>query len=516
MGSDPDLIVTAARLFDAPGDAVAVTSGQISAIGERAQLLRTRGARTRVVTVPGGLLSAGFHDAHTHLAATGLARLEIDLHGMSGPAVIDAVQRAAAHRAAGRWIVGRGFDPDQFPPAGSTAREALDTAAADHPILLRSHDYHCAALNTRGLRAAGFLPTPPSIDGGLIELGADGEPNGLTRELAANRAGECADDHTPEERASAVAAIIPDLFAAGLVALHDMSGSRWQQDLRALDAEGRLTIPVFATVAPEDVASAAFTAPGRRIRVTGMKAFLDGALGTRTARLLEPYEDDPAHLGIEVIGAARAHEYARAAARQGLASYLHAIGDGAVRTALDAVDGVTGPQGTPLRHRVEHAQMVHDDDLPRFARQGVIASVQPVHMAEDAAIVRRHWGARSREAFPLRRLADSGAVLAFGSDMPIETSDVLEGIRCAVQRTGRDGTELHVEEALTVAESLRAYTAGAARAVGAEHELGALRPGMRASLTALSHDIEEHPESLGDAAIALTVVDGEIVFGGDA
>jgi len=426
------------------------------------------------------------------------------------------VREAAEHRAPGRWIVGRGFDPQVFPPAGKTARDVLDEAAPGHPILLRSHDYHCAALNTPGLQRVGFLPDPPAIDGGVIEVGTDGTPTGLTRELAANRAGGVADDHTPEERAAAICAVIPDLFRAGLTALHDMSGSRWQDDLRALDDAGRLALPVFGTVSPEGVDDATLTAPGRNLRITGMKAFLDGALGTRTALLLEPYEGDPAHVGIEVVARELARRHVESAAQRGLASYLHAIGDGAVRTALDSVANVHAPDGAPLRHRVEHAQMVHDDDLPRFARLGVIASVQPIHMAEDAAIVHRHWGARSREAFPLRRLVDSGAALAFGSDMPIETFDVLEGVRSAVRRTGREGTMLHPEEALTVAETLRAYTSGAAFAVGAESALGALRRGMRASLTVLSRDIDLHPASLDDAAVALTVVDGHAVFGGDA
>ena len=516
MSSAPDLIVTADRLFDAGGNAVAIQNGLISGVGEATSILRSRGPRTRVIEVPGGLVCAGFHDAHAHLAATGLARLEIDLHGLSAADIVAAVRAAAQAREPNRWIVGRGFDPALFPADGTTARVALDDAALVHPVLLRSHDYHCAALNSCGLVRAGFLPVPPTIAGGVIEVDGHGAPTGLTREMAANRASEAADDLTVDERADAIAAVIPDLFRSGLTAVHDMSGSRWQSDLRALDAAGRLGVAVYATVSPADVETEALTMPGERLTVTGMKVFLDGALGTRTALLLDAYEDDPTHVGIAVTSRASADECVERAARNGLASYLHAIGDGAVRTALDAVTGVRGPADAPLRHRVEHAQMVHDDDLPRFAEHGVIASVQPVHMAEDAAIVARHWGTRSREAFPLRRLADSGAALAFGSDMPIETFDVLAGVRCAVHRTGRDGTTLHADEALTVGESLRAYTAGAAFAVGAENTLGALRPGMRASLTVLSHDIDRHADALDDVGIALTVVDGEVVFGGDA
>lgn len=502
-----------AALLGAAGDAVAVRAGRISAVGGRRDVLRSRGAATRVLDVAGGLVCPGFHDAHAHLVATGLARRELDLHGAAATEVVEAVRKRAEALAPGRWVVGSGFDPERFPGAGATARALLD-AIPGHPVLLRSHDHHSVALNTRALERAGFLPRPPAIPGGRIEVDGAGAPTGIARETAAHAAEAEADDLSADERMRATEDVLPALFAAGITALHDMSGSRWLDDLRALDEGGRLPLRVFASVAPSDVESPVLRRPGARLRVGAMKAFLDGALGTRTALLLEPYEGDPAHRGIEVLAPVALRERVRAAAAQGLASWLHAIGDAAVRAALDAVEDVRGPGGALLRHRVEHAQMVHDDDLPRFASLGVVASVQPVHMAEDAPLVHRHWGARSREAFPLRRLRDGGAPLAFGSDTPIETFDVLEGVRCAVRRTGRDGTELHPEEALTVAEALDAYTAGAARAAGAERDLGRIAPGYAADLTVLNVDAAAHPEALDDAAVVATVLAGDVVFDG--
>ncbi len=523
MSGAADLIVHGARLLGAPGDAVAVRGDRIEAVGAAAAILRRRGPRTAVLDGRGGLLCPGFHDAHAHLVATGLARREIDLHGLTAAEILAAVRACAGRTAAGRWIRGGGFDPALFPGGGATARRLLDETAPANPILLRSHDHHSVALNSAALRRAGFLPHPPQIAGGRVETDDGGAPTGIARETAAHAAEECADDLTQDERLAATEAVLPALFAAGLTALHDMSGSRHLSDLRALDDAGRLPLTVFASLAPHDVTDRALRRPGRRLRVVAMKAFLDGALGTRTAHLLEPYEtvagwkDDAAHRGIEVLAPEHLREAVAAAAAAGLPSWLHAIGDAAVRRALDAIESAGSPAGeAPLRHRVEHAQMVHDDDLPRFAALGVTASVQPIHMAQDAPLVRRHWGARAREAFPLRRLLDSGAVLAFGSDAPIETFDVLAGVRCAVQRTGRDGTQLSADEALTAGEALRAYTAGAAQAAGAENETGALAPGRHADLVLLSEDVGARPEALGDAAVAATILGGEIVHGGDA
>jgi predicted amidohydrolase YtcJ len=365
-----------------------------------------------------------------------------------------------------------------------------------------------------GLLRAGFLPRTPEIEGGSADRGADGELTGILREQAAFLATTQADDLTADEFAAAAEAVLPEFHRAGVTALHDMSGSRVHAALRALDDGDRLTLDVYATVAPGDAAVESLRAPGRALSVVGMKAFLDGALGSRTARLLEPYEGEAAHRGVEVLPADAARAAVRAAADAGLPSFLHAIGDAAVRTALDALEGVRGPRGEALPHRVEHAQMVHDDDLPRFARAGIAASMQPVHLALDAPLVHRHWGRRAREAFPARRLLDSGAVVAFGSDAPIETCDVLDGIRFAVGRRGRDGTALAPSESVTPAEALAAYTTGAARSLGLADATGALRPGLPANVTLVSENVAARPESLADAAVIATIWRGRVVFDG--
>ena len=522
----PDLIVCGARVHGVDGaEAVAVSGERISAVGSRAGMLALRGTATRVVDVPRGLVCAGFHDAHAHLFPLAEARREVDLHGKSLAEIRDAVASVAAKRQPGRWIIGRGYDPELFRAAaaeGTTARALLDPVSPDHAVLLRSHDYHAVALNSRGLALTGFLPAPADEEGGAVDRDGAGEPTGVLRENSALSATLQCNDLTPDELTRGAIEACFEMARAGVTAIHDMSGSRRHDLLLQLDDARCLPLDVYATFSPTD--AGAFADPrdafgnqdARRLRVVGMKAFLDGALGSRTALLLAPYEGEACHCGIEVLPRETARECVAAAAAAGVPSYLHAIGDAAVRNALDVLTDVRGPGGARLRHRVEHAQMIHDADLPRFAASGIVASVQPVHMALDAPLVHRHWGARSHEAFPLRRLLDSGACVAFGSDTPIESFDVIEGIACAVRRRGRDGTVLHAEEALTVAEAIDAYTSGAAWAVGAERTSGAVRTGAFASLTVLSEDVVAHPEALSDAHVAATIVRGSVLHGSAA
>jgi predicted amidohydrolase YtcJ len=511
MSEAPTLIVCGARVHGVAGaDAVAVTGERISAVGSRSGMLAQRGPATVVADRPGALICPGFHDAHAHLVPLVEARREIDLHGRDADWIRGAVAAASVGRDPARWIVGRGYDPEVFRAGGPTPRELLDAAAPGRLVLLRSHDYHAVALSTEALRATGFLPAPEAFDATCVERGARGEPTGVLRETAAMTASAQCNDATPEELARGAIEACVELAGAGITAIHDMSGSRRHGILRALDEADCLPIDVFATISPGDADDPHATAQGRRLRIAGMKAFLDGALGSRTALLLEPYEGETCHCGVEVLPRDQARDAVLATARAGLPSYLHAIGDAAVRTALDVLCDALGPEGARLRHRVEHAQMIHDDDLPRFAAHGIVASLQPAHLALDAPLVHRHWGARSRRAFPVRRLLDTGARVAFGSDTPIETFDLIDGLRCAVRRTGRDGTVLHPEEAVTVAEAIDAYTSGAAWAVGAERELGSVRTGAVASLTLLSEDVVARPEALADAGIALSVVRGRV------
>ena len=512
MPRTPPLIVLAGRVFGHPdADAVAVSGERIERVGPHRELLAEKPPGTRVVGNGTGLICPGFHEAHGHLVHTGLAALEVDLAGCSLEQIGPRLRARLATDAAGEWVVANGVAPGTFEEATSPPRAVLDTWVPRRPALLRAHDHHAVFLNTAGLARVGALDGRPSAHRAYVDVDGTGEPTGRMVEDAAWAAESVAAVTGPDVRRAATRAAVRALHAAGIVAFHEMSGSREHSTLRALDAAGELDLDVFATVSEGDLSDPAARTSGERLRIVGTKVFLDGALGSKTAALLEPYEGMGDHCGLQTLTFEHALDIVRRSADVGLPGYLHAIGDAAVRSALDVFAYERADDGPVLRHRVEHAQMIHADDLPRFAELDVIASLQPIHLADDAPWVHRLWGARSNRAFPLRRLVDSGARLALGSDTPIETFDVLAGIRAAVERRGRDGTLLHPEEALTVGEALRGYTSGAAYAVGAEREFGEVQPGRVASLTLLTHDIEYAPETLHACRVAATIVRGSVV-----
>lgn len=500
-------IVSAAAVLDEhEADAVRIEGDRISAVGRRDELVRTAPADAERFHVPGGLICPGFHEGHGHLVMTALAGRELDLSGLSQAEALERM--ASAFRVAARtdWVIGNGLLPGVLDDPRRSPRDLLDRAVPGAPAMMRAHDLHAVYLNTQALVRTGFFVAPANGQAEFVDVGDDGKPTGRLIESAAWTADRIVRSTRTDDRVAAALEAVPGLHAAGIVAFHEMSGSTDLDVLRGIDADGLLDIDVFASVSPEDASRSELLAPGRRLSVRGVKVFLDGSLGSRSAALLEPYRNMGDQCGYLRHEPDALCEIVARAALAGLPSWIHAIGDRAVRVALDALATRPG-----LRHRIEHAQMIHPDDLRRFARLGVVASVQPAHILDDAYWVHRLWGERSSRAFPLRNLVDAGATLAFGSDTPVAPFDVLEGVRAALERTGREGDELHVEQSLTVGESLRAFSAGAAHAAGAEAELGSVAAGRIASLAVLSHDIVRDPAALADCAVAATFVRGALV-----
>jgi predicted amidohydrolase YtcJ len=255
-----------------------------------------------------------------------------------------------------------------------------------------------------------------------------------------------------------------------------------------------------------------------RLRIGGVKAFADGALGARTAYMLEPFEGEPDNYGIAVTAGEDLRELVGKASRAGLAAFVHAIGDRANREVLDAVEASRrAGEGLHLRHRIEHTQILHPDDIPRLAELGVIASMQPIHATQDMLLADSLWGERSAGGYAFRSLLDNGAALAFGSDSPVEDLNVMIGIHAAVTRRRADGSPgpegWYPEQRLTVAEAVYAYTAGAAYASGEEAIKGTLTPGKLADLVVLSQDIFGiDPMEILETEVVATVLDGEVVY----
>jgi predicted amidohydrolase YtcJ len=350
------------------------------------------------------------------------------------------------------------------------------------------------------------------------------------------------------EATAAIKAAMPYAHRAGLVGVHTMEGAAAFRAFQALHASGELKLRVAMQI-PEENLDAAIQVGLRSgfgdewLRIGGVKIFSDGALGARTAYMLAPYEGYPDNYGLPMGTPAHLREVIIKASRAGIASFVHAIGDRANREVLDAIaaaraeEDPTGKQQTansklqatkdewpaaicnsPLRHRIEHAQIVHPADIPRFAALGVIASMQPIHATQDMRIADALWGARSAHAYAWRSLLDAGAVLAFGSDCPVETLSVMAGIHAAVTRRRADGSPdpagWYGAQRLTVDEAVYAYTVGCAYASGEEAIKGSLAPGKLADLVVLSQDIFTiDPMAILETEVIGTMVGGEWVYG---
>ena len=498
-------------------DSLAVGGGRILGVGREPELSPFMGPATRTLDAGGATVTPGFVDAHLHLVQWARALAELPLTGCASAA--EAAQRvarfAAEHPGEGP-IVGRGWDANGW--ASPPERGVLDRACPTRPVLLHSRDFHALWVNGAALTACGIGRATVDPDGGRIVRDAAGAPTGVLMEnavracaplLAAVEAGD----------AAAVVAALPRLHARGVTGVHDFEGPGAQRVLRDVCSRGgtRLRVLMHLAHGGLDAAIELGLASGigdDTFRIGAVKLFADGTLGSRTAAMLAPYEG-ATETGMELIPAGELRAIVARAAGAGLSVAIHAIGDRAVRSSLDAFEAARGPiAGLALPPRIEHLQLVDPADLPRFARLGVVASMQPSHAISDAALADLHWGARVAHAYPWRELLDHRAVLAFGSDAPVEPPDTAEGLRAAVTRevAGR-ARPFTPHQRLTLDEALSAYTEAPARLAGSWPRTGSLRPGAVADVVVWSGDLHRLPASrLGEAAPAATLVDGRVAW----
>lgn len=471
---------------------VAIADGRLLFAGSRAEALKLAAPDTEVVDFGEARVLPGFRDAHAHLVMTALARRRIDLHGAGLPAIrdriVDRIAERASGAATGTWVEGTGFELDHLGLDRLPNAADLDAVSPDHPVKLASHDLHALWVNTAALAAVGRPADAPSY---LTE-----DEVRIFNDLA-GRAG-------PEERVTATRAVLSEFHAAGITAVQEHGTMEHLDALLTLAAAGDLKMRVRFTIRQHQLEEYAARAadlpqfPGL-LHINGMKLFLDGALGSRTAWTLDPYlgttETGHRALDFEV-----AKERVLKAAKMGLPSFFHAIGDAAVRQALDLAAAAPG-----LPHSVEHAQLIHGDDLPRFAAQGVTASLQPLHLLTDTPALLRLWGEeRARRSFPVKSLLASGATVVLGSDTPVETLDPMKGLFATVARRTLSGMVLPGDEAIPVETALSLYAS-----------LPAVSPGLPADLSVWTEEPAAVPlDRIPELTPTATVFAGEIVHRG--
>jgi predicted amidohydrolase YtcJ len=512
--------------------AVAMRDGKIMAVGDDADLKELLAGDGEWLDLNGRCVVPGLVDAHVHFEGFSLARQRVDLDGAES--LGEVLQRVADYADqlqanpyltnGEQWLQGRGWAQDTCrEPTFPTAAQ-LDQVVSQIPVCLRHKSGHAAWVNTTALQFAGITETTPDPPGGQIQRDDRGQPTGILFEDAMSLVTDKLPEPTLEQLSKAMVDAQSYCWQTGLTGLHDFDGRSCFQALQILRQRGDLGLRVVKNIPVTRLDYA--TGVGLRsgfgdewLRIGGVKIFADGALGARTATMVETYENDPQNRGIVVTDKEEMRAFAGKASANGLSVTIHVIGDRANHDVLDVYEAVRKEevgekQRELLLHRIEHVQLLHPSDLHRLAQLNVIASMQPVHATSDMDVADAYWGDRTRYSYAWRTMLESGATLVFGSDAPVERIDPLSGIYAAVTRQRADGSPSaegwHPEQKLTMHETIHAFTKAAAITSGQARQLGSIIPGKLADLTVFDRDIFTIPgNELLDVKIAGTIVGGE-------
>jgi predicted amidohydrolase YtcJ len=511
--------------------ALAIRGGRIFACGSDDELLALADAETIRENVGGKSVIPGLTDAHIHWEQTARFLRKVNVFEVPDKAV--AVQRVAervAKTPEGQWISGHGWFQMIWPDKAFPTAADLDAVSPNHPVYLTAKSGHAGWANSLALRMCGVTNTTSDPEGGQILRDASGQPSGILLEDAMGLVASYIPLLTADQIADEMKTAQQLALASGLTGIHDFDEPSCLRALQILRERGDLNIRVVKNFNKRWLP--AVLDAGLRwgfgdgwIRLGGLKIFADGALGPRTASMIEPYEGEPDNYGIITTDKEEMFELVSRASAAGLPSTIHAIGDRAVHDVLDVYESVRGEEAgrgekpQTRRHRIEHVQIIHPTDTHRLAQMHIIASMQPIHATSDMLAADRYWGARSKWAYNARLQLDQGVVVAFGSDSPVEPFDPLKGIHAAVTRQRPDGSPgadgWYHELRLTVDEALRGYTTGAAYTAGVEDRLGRLTPGYLADLVVLDRDLYTVPPAeILNLQIVGTMVDGEWRHGG--
>ena len=517
-------------------EAAAIANGRILAAGTSDAMRAYAGTNTRVLDLGGRFAMPGFIDSHLHFIAGGFGLLEVKLK--DAPSEAEFVRRIAEKArtlAPGRWMEGGGWDEEAWPDAKLPTRWMIDSVTPANPVFIRRYDGHAALANSLAMKLAGVTQDTPDPVGGVIVRDPNtGEPTGVFKDAAEGLIAKALPRPTVTEFEEALRAGLAEARRVGVTSVDDITvGSDSPngsftgeiQMLRRAEAEGWLTCRFYAIVPIANwqrVADAGVShGMGSEYLVLGAaKAFADGSLGSRTAWFFDPYSDDPANRGLPrllMLPPSKMEEAVRGADAAGIQVAVHAIGDRANAEMLDIYARVGGADAARHRFRIEHAQHLRPEDFARFAKLGVIASMQPYHAIDDGRWAEKRIGhERAQSSYAWRSMLEAGVPLAFGTDWPVAPLNPLLGIYAAVTRATLDGKHPEgwfPEQRLTLEEALRAYTQGSAYAQFAEREKGTIAPGKLADVVVLSDDLFSiAPERIKGARVEMTIVGGKVVY----
>ncbi len=515
------------RLDDAHSvvSALAISGERVVATGSDDEIRALAETGTIQQDLNGRHIVPGMTDAHIHWQMLTQMLQNVQLYNLpSRQAALDRVAERAQKTPPGEWIVGMGWLQDDWDDRRFPTAHDLDAVAPDHPVYLVARSGHSAWVNSLALRMGGVDASTPDPESGGIRREESGAPSGILFEgTAMSLVERNIPEPTVEELATLMKVTQTRAFSLGITGIHDFDDQECFTALQIMRERGDLGLRVLKNFNKKYLDAVLETGLRRGfgddwIRIGSLKIFADGAIGPRTAAMIAPYDGEPENYGIVVTDKEEMVELVSRASAAGFASTIHAIGDRAVHDVLDVYEQVRreeagrGEARATRRHRIEHVQIVHPDDVDRLAQLSVIASMQPIHATSDYPVADRYWGARTPYSYNPRLQLDRGVVVAFGSDSPVEPMGSLIGIHAAVTRQRADGSPAggwNPAARLTVDEALRGYTLGPAYAAGMEDRLGRLAPGYLADMVALDRDLYSIPPAeILDAQVVSTMVGG--------
>jgi len=526
-----DLVITNAAVWTGDtrqprAEAVAVRGGKIAAVGTAREIERWIGTTTRVIDAGGKLVLPGFIDNHTHFMSGGFQLLGIDLRGAKSEQEFAAIIRARAQQYPGRWITGGDWDHDAWPGGPLPVKELIDEYTPSTPVFVQRYDGHMALANSYLLHKAGITKETRDPPGGtIVRDRRTGEPTGVLKDAAMDIIYRMVPEPDERETLEAARAALAEARRLGVTSIQDVSSPGDIAVYRKLLAQGELTarfycrLPISMTDQLIREGLKAYTGD-EWIRTGALKAFADGSLGSTTALFFDPYLSDPGTRGLpsDIILDGRLEKWAMMADRAGLQLSVHAIGDSANSLVLDLFERiVVANPAWDRRFRIEHAQHLHPKDFQRFAKLGVIASVQPYHAIDDGRWAEGRIGVgRCRTTYAFKTFLDTRVITCFGSDWTVGPLNPLDGIYAAVTRRTTDGKRPEgwfPEEKITVEEAIKAYTLTNAYAAFEEDEKGSIVSGKVADMVTLSDNIMlMDPVRIKDVKVVMTIVGGSIVY----
>lgn len=508
--------------------AIAILGNKIVAVGSTVEIRPLSGPRTRVIDANEKLVLPGFNDSHVHFLMGGFSLSQVDLRDAKSPE--EMAKRLADYAKKipkGRWILGGDWDHEKWPGTPLPTKEMIDAATPDNPVNINRTDGHMVLANSLALKLAGVTKETKDPPGGLIVRDAKtGEPTGILKDGAESLMDRAIPDKSFDENHAAALAATEHAAKVGVTSVQDMSAGTDVGLYQSMIERGELKTRIYgmrSIVSWETLGKTGIRGAfgNDMLRIGGLKGFADGSLGSTTAFFFEPYNDAPNTRGLlfdQMIPEGVMLERVLAADKAGLNVMIHAIGDEANSRILDIYKTVAEKNGErDRRFRIEHAQHLRPNDIVRFGRQKVIASMQPYHAIDDGRWCDKRIGAeRSKGTYAFRSLLDSGAVLAFGTDWTVAPLNPMESIYAAVTRRTLDGKHPDgwvPEQKISVEEAVRAYTVGSAYAEFTDKVKGTITPGKLADVVMLDRDIFQiDPVEIKKARVALTIMDGRIVY----